>query len=208
MERDGATLLEAWRNGDSAAGNELFERHFDAIYRFFRNKVGDDAADLVQQTFLSCVRSRDRFEGRSSFRTYLFVIARSRLHDHFRARARDPVEPDFSVRSVHDLGVSPSAVIAKREDNKLLVEALRRLPVDLQIALELYYVERLRAPELSEVLGVPLGTVRSRLRRGLQRLRVLMRELGASAERVATTDADLERWAATVRATPDTDRAR
>jgi hypothetical protein len=62
-----AELLEAWGAGDKAAGEALFDRHFEAIYRFFQNKVGPGVIDdLVQQTFLGCVEAPDRFRGDSS----------------------------------------------------------------------------------------------------------------------------------------------
>ena len=62
-------LLEAWRGGDKKAGKRLFERHYDALTRFFRNKVGPEAPDLVQQTFLGCLERIDRFrEGRTIHR--------------------------------------------------------------------------------------------------------------------------------------------
>ncbi len=193
-------LLDAWRSGDDASGNELFERHFDAAFRFFRNKVGDDAADLVQQTFLACAQSRSGFRKDASFRTYLFVVARSKLYDFLRDKRHAEANLDFGVTSVRDLGMSPSHAVAVREEQKLLLHALRRLPIDLQVALELYYVERLRGPALSEVLELPIGTVRSRIRRGLERLKAAMLELEASPQRVESTLSDLERWAESVRA--------
>ena len=192
-------LLDAWRDGDEVAGGVLFERHFDAAFRFFRNKVGDEAGDLVQQTFLECTRSRQRFRKASSFRTYLFVVARSKLYDHLRARRRDEKVFSFDVVSVEDLGVSPSRLAIQQEEHKLLLHALRRLPVELQVILELYYVEHVRGEMLCEVLELPSGTVRSRIRRGIEQLRKIMSELEASPERVATTMTNLDRWAAALR---------
>jgi len=192
----------AWGEGDDRAGNELFERHFDAAFRFFRNKVGEEASDLVQQTFLACVQSRSSFRKDASFRTYLFVVARNKLHDFLRHKQRHDARIDFGVSSIVDLGLSPSRAVVAQENHKLLLHALRCLPIDLQITLELYYVEQLRGPALSEVLGVPIGTVRSRIRRGLERLKVAMLELEASPERVETTLSDLDRWAAGLRSDP------
>jgi RNA polymerase sigma-70 factor (ECF subfamily) len=194
-------LLAAWRQGDRPAASELFTRHFGPIYSFFRNKLEEAAEDLTQQTFMRCVQARDDFRGSSSFRTYLFVVARSVLYDHLRRKAgRDVV--DFEVTSLEDLGISPSSLLAVREDQKLLVHALRRLPIDLQIALELYYVQQLRGQDLVDALAIPEGTVRSRIRRGLEQLRAGMAELAQRAPDIRTTLTDLERWAAEVRAAP------
>lgn len=195
---DDLVLLEAWQAGDKAAGERLFERHFDAIFRFFRNKVREGADDLVQQTFLACVRSRDRFRKEASFRTYIFRIAHSKLYDHLRAgRKGDAV--DFGVTSVADLGHSPSAILVKDEEQRLLLQGLRRLPVDFQVALELFYVERLRGPQLAEVLGLPEGTVRSRLRRGRELLRAAVLELAENPTSAESSIADLDAWADRVR---------
>src|SRR5262245_44777640 len=113
MEPDLA-LLERWRGGDRAAGQELFARHFADIYRFFENKVGAEADDLAQRTFLACARARDQFQGKSSFRTYLFAIARNELYDHLRAR-RQGAEVDFESASLADLGTSVGARVAKAQ---------------------------------------------------------------------------------------------
>ena len=168
---DDLELYRAWRGGDDRAGNELFSRHFDSVYRFLRNKVPDAAEDLVQQTFLACIKANPGFRGESSFRTYLFTAARSRLYDHLqqRRRKRDPI--DFGVTSLAALGTTPTGVVARNERIRLLQIALQRLPLDQQIALELAHVEGLRGVEIAEVLGVPAGTVRSRLHRGIEALK-------------------------------------
>ena len=72
---------------------------------------------------------------------------------------------------MHDLGTSPSKVVEAQRENKLLFEALRRLPVDLQVTLELFYGEELDGAELATILDIPVGTVKSRLRRGKELLR-------------------------------------
>lgn len=176
-------LLAAWRQGDKTAGNSLFQRHFKAMRRFFRNKVGpDEVEDLIQRTFLACVESRDRFRGDSSFRTYLYVVARNELYRHIRKRSRDEVQAglDFTVSSLFDLGLSPSKVVAKQEEHGLVLEALRRIPVDQQILLELYYWEQVPGPELARVLEVAPATVRTRLFRARDALRKQMEKLSVA----------------------------
>lgn len=172
--RDDEALFEAWRGGDNAAGEALFERHFDAIYRFFETKVQDDVSDLVQRTFIGCIEARERFRGASSFRTFLFAIARHELYGFYRARKAGQ-RLDFEHSSVMDLSPGASSIARKATDGAVLAEALRALPLELQIALELHYWEGLSGPEMAAVLEVPEGTVRSRLRRGLERLRDAMR---------------------------------
>lgn len=192
---DDFELLEAWRSGDNAAGNTLFDRHFESLYRFFRNKVLQGAEDLVQQTFLACVQARQSIRGDSSFRTYLFTAARSKLYTHLDKRRREGERVDWGVTSCADLGISPTGILAKNDEQRMLLVGLRQLPLDLQVALELFYFEQLRGPDLARVLDIPEGTVRSRLRRGQQLLRERLSRGEASPAAVESTMGDLEGWA-------------
>ncbi len=192
-------LLEAWRGGSREAGGELFERHFAGLFWFFRNKAGDGAEDLVQQTFLAIVESRDRFRGDASLRTYIFTVARSKLYDFIAKNGRRAGDVDIDASSVQDMGLSPTAHLADGQQQRILLHALRRLPLGLQIVLELYYFERIRGAEMAEVLGIPHGTVRSRVRRALEQLRERLAELESSPEGVETTLSNLEDWAQQLR---------
>lgn len=177
-------LLERWRDGDAESGNTLFNRHFASIRRFFRNKVAaEDVEDLIQRTFLACVESRDRFRGDSTFRTYLFVVARNELYRHLRRRARDDARDavDFGVSSIHAMGISPTGLVAKQEEHQLVLEALRRIPVEYQLVVELYYWEQVPGPELAEILGVAPTTVRTRLFRAREALREELEKLSKTA---------------------------
>ncbi|HWB73337.1 MAG TPA: sigma-70 family RNA polymerase sigma factor [Nannocystaceae bacterium] len=194
MSASDAELLASWQDGDRKAGGELIDRYFESVRRFFLNKVGDGADDLIQQTFLSCVQQRDQIRTPEAFRGYLFAAARSKLIDWLRTKGTNP-RIDVEVDSVVSAGMSPSSELAARDDERLLVVALRHLPVELQIALELYYFERVRGRELEIALGLPSGTVRSRLRRGLDMLRKKVDELAAaSPELRRLTDTSLQRW--------------
>jgi RNA polymerase sigma-70 factor (ECF subfamily) len=189
--------LAQWRSGDAAAGNLLFERHFESVYRFFRHKVGADALDLVQKTFLVCVESRDRFRAQSSFRTYLFAIARNQLFAYWRAAARAP-DLDEGSTSLHELSPSPSAIALKRHEDRRLLEALRTIPLELQVILELFYWEELSGAEVAEVLGVPEGTARSRLRRACKALVDRLQALEPIGDLPATAT-DFDTWADSLR---------
>jgi RNA polymerase sigma factor (sigma-70 family) len=193
-------LLGAWREGDAASGRELFERYFEPVFRFFRNKAASDIEDLVQSTFASCLASRDAFRGESSFRTYLFTIARNELYADWRKRSRRGAEVDVGSISVEDLRTTPGTALAARLDRALLARALRSIPLDLQVALELHYWEELTGPELATVLGVPEGTARSRLRRGREELATKVEELRASGA-AHEEPADLEAWLASLKGT-------
>ena len=194
-----AELLDAWRNGDRKSGEELFERHFDAVARFFRNKVDHGIDDLIQRTFLACVESKDKFRGDSSFRTYLFGVAHNVLGKHFRSKKRHGDKIDFGVTSVFDLSPSPSVIVAKHREQQVLLQALRKIPLDHQIVLELYYWEKLSAREVAEVVQVPEGTARTRIRRAKQLLEEEMGKLMGNKDQLETTIANLDSWAASLR---------
>ncbi len=171
-----AELLLAWRGGDQKAARELIDRHFDPLYRFFGSKVPAGVEDLIQETFLACVESRDRLEDASKFRVFLLGVARRRLYRKWRNEARGAGAIDFGLTSVVDIGPGPCSLAARREEEQVVLDAMRRLPVDLQIALEMFYWEDLRGDDIAQVLEIPTGTVRSRLRRGRDMLRDLLAE--------------------------------
>lgn len=175
-------LLLAWRQGDAAAGNELLQRYFQPLLRFFRHKVPSAVEDLIQHTMLDCVERRDDIRDHASFRGYLFAIARAKLFDHLRREHRRPGNADLSEQSLLDLGTSPSSVIARGERKAKIATALAGIPLDHQIALELAYWEHLSGPEIAAVLGIPANTVRSRLARARQQLRVRLEAMGLPFE--------------------------
>lgn len=179
-------LLQAWRAGDLGAGGRLFERHFASVRRYFRNKVPPaEIEDLIQRTFAATVEHQHQYRGEARFVAYLLAIARSQLHRWLRAR--DPVRDgiDGTSVSLHDLGISPSAVVAQQEEHREVVEAMRRLPLDTQTLLELHYWEELDAGEIAIALGIERGTVRVRLTRARQALREVLMQ---SRVRVGTDE--------------------
>lgn len=192
-------LLEAWRGGDRQAGQRLFERHYGSVARFFQNKVDAGVDDLIQRTFLACVESKERMRGEASFRTFLFAVARNLLSKHYRGKRGDGEHVDFGVTSVHDLGPSPSVVIAEHQEQRVLLEALRRIPLEHQIILELYYWESLTSVEVAQLLDVPHGTARTRIRRAKQLLEEQLRALQGDQAQLESTIANLDSWAASLR---------
>ena len=198
--RSDVELLHGWAGGDREAGGELFRRHFVAVFRFFSNKVGAAAEDLTQQTFLACVESPQNFRGEGVFRAYLLATARNVLYKEYRRRRRKDDRLDFTSKSAHDLGPSPSAVLEDKAQRRTVLEALRRIPVDYQIAIELYLWEDLTAAQMAEILELTEPGVRSRLRRAKT---ALARELDAvdAGPSLDSTTSDLESWAESLRRT-------
>src|SRR5690242_1714114 len=125
-------LLERWRAGDAGAGQALFGRYFDRIYRFFAARSDRDIDDLVQRTFLACVRARDQFRGDASFRSFLFAIARYELYAYYRRRHRDG-EIDPLTSSLAEIVTTPRTRIARDQAHRRLLAAMDQLPVDTQM---------------------------------------------------------------------------
>lgn len=174
----------------------MFERHFLAVCNFFRNKVAEGVDDLVQRTFMTCIEAQSGFEGRSTFLAYVLGVARNTLLRHYRERYRDGATFAPLVISVCDVDPSPSAMVVKHREHAALLDALRRIPIDLQIALEMFFWQDLTMREMAEVLDVPPGTAASRLRRAKA---ALFGRLGAGVDAVPNSDESLERWAAELR---------
>jgi RNA polymerase sigma factor (sigma-70 family) len=183
-----AALLMAWADGDQAAGRQLFARCIGPLYRFFCNKVDTGIEDLIQDTLLTSLTARKNLRSEADFRTFLFGIARHKLYKRWRAMAGPRGRVDFATTSLAALQSTPSHAVARAQSQAMLLTALRELPAELQVALELYYWEELSAGEIAEVLEVPEGTVRSRLRRAKQLLQASLAgrvdlPQGADAER-------------------------
>jgi RNA polymerase sigma-70 factor (ECF subfamily) len=193
MDDPDLALLVRWREGDRAAGQALFERHFESLYRFFRNKCqGPDSDELVQSTLLACLDATQTFRGDARFRTFLFAIARNKLYHYFRGRKRDGVL-DPSVSSVAELVTTPGTALARDQAHRALLDALRELSVEQQTLLELHYWEELDTVELAAVFDVPAATIRTWLFRARGKLREL---LGPT---LAGTLEDLDRHARNAR---------
>lgn len=173
-------LLAAWRAGDAAAGEALVARHWPAISRFFRAKVGDVGADLIAQTFLACVEGKDRIAG-DDVKAYLFAVARRRLAEHFRTARRETVV-DFESMSLVDLGTGPVTELDRKQRGELLRAGLARIPLDDQIAIELAYLEGMPLRDVARVLEIHDNTMRSRLARARDKLRRALLELADAAD--------------------------
>jgi RNA polymerase sigma-70 factor (ECF subfamily) len=199
MPRGDRELLFAWKDGDRRAGGELIRRHIPALHRFFVNKVSasSDVEELVQRTFTACVEGIDGFRGDASFRTWMFVIARNVLGMWIRGRTQATV--DLGTASIADLGVGPSTALAAGRERKQLLHALRRIALEQQIILELYYWDELSAAEIGAVFEIPEGTARGRIRKAKLELRAVLDEMARTGIDVESTISGLEHWARSLR---------
>ena len=172
VSRTDAELIGAvLANGSHAAFGELVRRHQSAVRKFLRHLLRGDttsADDLAQETFVCAFRALPRFNQRSAFSTWLLGIAHNRCRNARRAQAARPTMPLVEADHRVDAGTVESDL---RHD---LAVALRTLDPDEQLALHLHYEQGLSHSEIATLLAWPLGTVKTHLLRGKEKLRPLL----------------------------------
>jgi RNA polymerase sigma factor (sigma-70 family) len=189
-ETSDEALLDAWIDGDAAAGKQLVTRHYRRILLFFYSKVGPELGrDLTQATFETLCAKKVVFRGESSVLTYLFGIARWKLVHHLRTRRLhdERFEPLEHSVELPDVERSINSLFMGRQREALLVRALRSLPLDDQIVLELKEYEGLTSRQLAEVFEVGRDTMSSRINRARQRLTVAVQRAAESAQLIDST---------------------
>jgi RNA polymerase sigma-70 factor (ECF subfamily) len=196
---DDGELLRRWADGDEVAGQAFVERHFDAVYRFFRSKIDRGVEDLTQQVFLICADAAHRYRGEGRARSYVLGIARHVLYKRFRSERRYAHALRHAEPTAEALAGSPSSILRARSEVELLERALRRLPLDLQILLELQYWEDASIREIAEVLEIPAGTVKSRLARARAELRAQIEAAHVGPSLRDSTLEGLDTWVSELR---------
>lgn len=165
-----STLEAGVSQADLRVVRELFVEHGPAIHRYAARRVGPDLADdVVAETFRRVLESHERFDPtRGTHRGWLYGIATNVLHKHRRSEARRlralALAEAQTVPYTDPLLAPTSAIDAERELTRVL-DAIERLPVEDIDLLVLVAWERMSRTEVAEVLGIPVGTVRSRLHR-------------------------------------------
>jgi len=188
-----AELLTQWAKGDAAAGRAFYRRFCDALAEFVSRRVEGDAADLVQRIFLACLKARKSGTAVEQPRAFLYAIARNEIYDVLKARRRDAAMFDPAVTSLRELGPSPTSVLAADERQRMLHEALEEIPLDAQLALELYYWEDMSMQEVATVLGITKSAALNRVHRARALLRERIAERPAGTARQSTLD-QLQAW--------------
>lgn len=166
-------LWQRWNSGDAEAGRALTRRLQPVLRSFFASKaIAADVDDLVQQVWLALAETRRRSRDatiHTTVRAYLLGIARHILFRHIRRRAPDALK-DPMDSSIAALEPSLSQVVGRQLQAQRMVRALQSLPLELQILLELRYVQELTTPEIAALYEIPDGTVKSRLARARRSL--------------------------------------
>lgn len=177
-QRSDEKLLEAYRRGETAALRELIERYQTDLLRFLTRLTGDrqSAEDVFQETFLQVHLFADSFDTSRRFKPWVFTIAANKARDLLRKKARrQTVHLSAPVRGGSgDTGTSyvdlmeidvpaPDAGLDAQEREALVQRAVEAMSPPLREILLLAYFQRLSYAQVAEELGIPLGTVKSRL---------------------------------------------
>ena len=149
----------------------------------------DDAADLVQEAAVSAFRAFHTFTPGSNFRAWFFRITTNAFYQSYRKKRREPettsVEDAGALylfartaeAGLHQQSPDPAGLVLGKLDQEQITEAIGRLPEEYRIPAALFFVEELAYAEIAEILGCPVGTVRSRLHRGRRLLQKALWEI-------------------------------
>lgn len=170
-----AELLARVLDGDHSAFDQIMRNHEDRVFSVCLRILGDRelALDATQETFLTAFRKANQFKGNSALGTWIYRIAVNTCYDQLRKQKRrraDPI-PDHLDPADHNAEDALESAAVRPE----LQRALSSIPEDFRSAVILSDVEGLGLPQVAEILGVPVGTVKSRVFRGR---RMLAAELG------------------------------
>jgi RNA polymerase sigma-70 factor (ECF subfamily) len=179
-------LVEAFREGKPGAFDAIVRTHQDRVYAFCLRMLADreDALDVAQEVFLSAYRNLAGFRGEASLSTWLLRIAANRSLNRIRQRATRAAREVMSIEPQGDGDAPfqppgreedrPDRMLESRETRKILEAAIANLDEDARMLVLLSDVEGLSYEELSEAVGIPLGTVKSKLHRARMALRKML----------------------------------
>lgn len=162
--------------GERAAFDELIARWHEPLWRYLRRLTGDDdaAAESIQDVWLRVLRAIPKLRDAARLRAWIFGIARRVVMDRLREKYAAP-----PLVSADDVDIEDAAPQSE-DDLELMHEELERLPVIDREALVLFYLQELTLIEIADVLGVPIGTVKSRLFRARNALRSQLMSKGVN----------------------------
>jgi RNA polymerase sigma-70 factor, ECF subfamily len=174
------TLIDRLRRGEVSAMGEAYDQHGSAVLAFSRRLVGEESAaeDLLHETFMTLQSAIKRFEGSSSLRTFLISIAVNHARHHVRAASRRRAAMSRLGREPENDSGTPEQDAMRVDLARALTLALDELPIDQRVAFVLCEVEDRTSREAAEIVGVPEGTVRTRVFHAKKKLREELEKRG------------------------------
>lgn len=171
---DDVSVVRQIAGGDESALATLYDRWAQPVYSVVAHllKDADGAEDVVEETFWQVWQRASSYDAsRGTVRTWILTIARSRALDRLRTRKRSREDVATDLGIIRDPAPDPSQDVENEERRHLVYAALQDLPDDQRRALDLAYFRGLSQSEIAELLGEPLGTIKTRMRLGMQKLR-------------------------------------
>lgn len=176
-------LVSRFLAGDHRGFEELAERYQHRVYRFICMFLQNDREDAAQEVFLELYRSIGAFEGKSRLETWVFAVTRNVCRRLSRSAWRaESMDADEALLEIPDAAENIERAALSREAHHRVEEALARLAPIHQEVLLLRDWEGLDYREIAETLGIPVGTVRSRLHNATARLAALLQPYGGGAD--------------------------
>jgi RNA polymerase sigma-70 factor (ECF subfamily) len=172
-------LLRRIRAGDGLALKALYARNRVSIYRYALRLTRSEAAaeDVVSEVFIDVWRSAAAFEGRSEAQTFLLAIARNKAYSHLRKQREDELDEDAAAE-IEDEADTPEASLQKKNTAEVLRACLKRLSAAHREVIDLVYYHDKSIDEVALLLGVPEGTVKTRMFHARKKLAELARAAG------------------------------
>ncbi|GIV02267.1 MAG: RNA polymerase sigma factor RpoE [Fimbriimonadales bacterium] len=185
LKADDIRLVNRARNGDREAMDELVRKYTDTAWRYAYRLCPneDDAADLVAEAFARVYTGLESYKEKSSFSTWLYRIVvncfldrkkRERRHQHASLEAEIELEDGEVTLQIPDDALGPDEELEGAERSEILARAINLLPEKHKAMVILYHVEMLGYEEIAAVMGLPVGTVKSRLNRARLALKEIL----------------------------------
>ncbi|GBU16281.1 MULTISPECIES: sigma-70 family RNA polymerase sigma factor [Methylobacterium] len=164
-------LVARIAGGDGLAMQALYGRHATRLYRFLVRLVRDPthAEDLMSEVFLDVWRQAARYEGRASVTTWMLSIARFKALSHLRRRPQDSLEPE-AAEAIEDEADTPEILLQKVGKAEAIRRCLATLSAEHREVVDLVYYHERSVEEVAEIVGIPAGTVKTRLFHARKRL--------------------------------------
>jgi len=164
---------KGFSDGNEAALKEIFQEHSPLILGLSRKLVGEDAEDLLQTVFLSAWKNRKQYDPvRGSMKSWLCGITRFRAIDLLRKNSSNQSTSIKDTDVFADADSLADQDVDKIVDALVIKEALKELPSNKKRLLEMGFIQQLSHKEIAEITSMPLGTVKSTIRRGLELLEI------------------------------------
>ncbi len=178
-DEDNRQLIERIARKDQSAVDVLFARYQLRICRFLKRMVRNEAiaAELTNEVFVKIWRHAGTFSGHSSVSTWIFKIAHNEAIGYLRKRSDEPLDEKAALR-LADPDDSPEVALQKADKAAAIRECLSDLSEDHREVIEMVYYHEMSVKEVSEVIGIPANTVKTRMFHARKNLSEMLREAG------------------------------